>query len=170
MTNEIDTACILVVERGVEKIPTIDDDACDAAERAIIAQQPDETPADLAVRVVRRAEELGRRGLQLGSAVFAASEVVSDEVFASRCRMARALVKAMESAPHARLLFIPPSTLSDDGRHELLSIAGTLAMDLCHVPVEVSVRFQQAPPEEIPHSAVRLRKPLPVSAVAAAAS
>jgi hypothetical protein len=156
MTDEINTACVVVVETGADEIPTIDDPSCTATERVIIAQQPDETAAELAVRVSRRAQELARH-TPIESAVIVASDTVHDEVFASRCNMARALVRAMSGASSARLLFTPRQTLSDEGRHELLSIAGTLAMQLGYVPVEVSVRF--APPPAEPRSGVRLRKP-----------
>jgi hypothetical protein len=156
MTAEITTACIVVVETGADEIPSIDDPSCSGTERVIIAQQPDETPAELAMRVSRRAQDLART-TPIESAVIVASDTIHDDVFASRCLMARALVRAMSGASSARLLFTPRHTLADEGRHELLSIAGTLAMQLGHVPVEVSVRFASPPPE--PQSAVRLRKP-----------
>jgi len=157
MTDELSTACIMVVESGVRGIPAIDEPSCPATERAVIAQQPDETPAELAVRVIRRAEELVRNKSPVECAVIIASDAVADEVFASRCTIARTLVRAMEGAPRAKLIFVPPPSLSDEGRHELLSIAGTLAVQLSHVPVEVSVRFQAAEPEAEPSSGVRLR-------------
>lgn len=167
MTEELSRACIVVVENGVARIPQIDDPACSLTDRAIIAQSPDETPAELAVRVIRRAQELARNRTPVQCAVIAASDAVDDEVFASRCRIARALVRAMEGAPKANLSFVAPGTLSDDGRHELLSIAGTLAMQLHHVPVEVSVRFESRAELEEPKSEMRLRKPAVVSALAA---
>jgi hypothetical protein len=167
MTHEIATACIVVIEAGADGIPAVDDPSCSATERVIIAQQPDETPAELSIRVSRRAQELAKN-VPIDSAVIVASDTVDDAVFASRCHMARALVRAMSGASSARLLFSPRATLSDEGRHELLSIAGTLAVQLGGVPVEVSVRF--APPPE-PQSAVRLRKPRRSEpAVAAAAA
>ncbi len=157
MTEQLSTAYMVVVENGAEQIPSMDEPS-GATERAIIAQQPDESASELAIRVIRRAQELAKNRTPIECAVIVASGAVHEDVFASRCNMARALVRAMSGAPSARLLFAPPSSLSDEGRHELLSIAGTLAMQLRHVPVEVSVRFQ-APPEE-PRSGVHLRKPL----------
>ena len=170
MTDELTTACIMVVETGVGRIPAIDEPSCPATERAVIAQQSDETAAELAVRVIRRAEELVRNRTPVECAVIVASDAVSDEVFASRCSIARTLVRAMEGAPRAKLVFVPPPTLSDEGRHELLSIAGTLAVQLCHVPVEVSVRFEvpETEPEAEPRSAVRLRAARDVVGEAAA--
>ncbi len=166
MTDELSTACVVVVEHGTDKFPMLDDASCSATERAMIAQAPDETPAELAVRVIRRAEELARNGTPVEWAAIVASDAADDAVFASRCHIARALVRAMEGAPRARLTFLPPISLSDDGRHELLSIAGTLAMQLRHVPVEVSVRFTEPELESEPQSAVRLRKPARVSELA----
>jgi hypothetical protein len=165
MTDELNTACILVVERGVESIPSISEPGCVATERAIIAQQPDETPVELSARVIRRAQELARQKTPIECAVIVASDAVQDDVFAARCHMARALVRAMEGAPRARLVFALPASLSDEGRHELLSIAGTLALHLSHVPVEVNVRFQPQLEDAEPHSETRLRKPSVYSAV-----
>jgi hypothetical protein len=159
MTDELSTACILVIEQGVEQIPPIDEAAYRATERAIIAQQPDEAPSELAARVIRRASELTRQKTPVECAVIVTSDAIHDDVLASRCRMARALVRSMAGAPAARLLFVPQSTLSDEGRHELLSIAGTLALQLGHVPVEVSVRFGMLDEDAVPQSETRLRKP-----------
>jgi hypothetical protein len=139
---------------------------CGATERAVIAQQPDEDPGVLAGRVIRRVSELARQQTPLECAVIVTSNEISPDVLASRCRMARALVRAMEGAPSARLLFVPQATLCDEGRHELLSIAGTLALQLDHVPVEVSVRFDPPREEPEPQSETRLRKPAIWGAVA----
>lgn len=166
MTRELSTACILVVERGADRMPSIAVPDCGATERAVIAQQPDEDPGVLAGRVIRRAAELARHEIPLECAVILTSNEISPDVLSSRCRMARALVRAMKGAPSARLLFVPQATLCDEGRHELLSIAGTLALQLDHVPVEVSVRFGMPQEEQEPHSETRLRKPPVWAAVA----
>jgi hypothetical protein len=158
MTEELSTACVVIVERGVNHLPSLDEPSSTATERAMIAQAPDEAPEDLAVRVIRRATDLARNRTPVERAVIVASDAVDDEVFKSRCRIARALVRAMEGAPRARLLFVPSPTLPDEGRHELLSIVGTLATQLSDLRVEVGVRF--APPAvevDEPPSQVRLK-------------
>jgi hypothetical protein len=81
-----------------------------------------ESASELAIRVIRRAQELAKnhadrvRGDRGQGAVH-------EDVFASRCNAARALVRAM-SARRAGGCCSRPGILSDDGRHEL-SIAGT---------------------------------------------
>jgi hypothetical protein len=140
-------ACLTVVEAGAGWVcKAADDGVSGACARALVAQQPDETPAELALRASRRIEQLVRGG-PIEAGVIVASDAVSDDVFESRCQIARSMIRAMQGAEAPRLIFAAPSTLSDDGRHELLAIAGTLAMQLHGAPVEVFVRF--AEPAEI---------------------
>jgi hypothetical protein len=51
------------------------------------------------------------------------------------------MIHAMQGATTPRLIFVAPSTISEEGRHELFSIAGTLSTQLHGTPIEVSVRF-----------------------------
>jgi hypothetical protein len=141
-------ACLMIVEAGAGWVSrAVDDGVWDASSRVLVAQQPDETPAELALRASRRAERIARAGRPLEAGVIVAADAASDEVFASRCQMARAMIRAMQGSEAPRLIFAAPSTVSDDGRHELLAIAGTLTTQLAGTRVEVSVRFLE--PKEV---------------------
>lgn len=159
MTGQQDRgACIVIVEQGVPPLESLDPDGiCDACVRAVVAQQFDETPAELALRVARRIERLTRQGTPLEAGVFVASDATDDEVFASRCLMARAMLRGMGEAREPRLVFEVPSTLSEDGRHELLALAGTLTSQLDGSDVEVLLRFVQVAEESPPASGVLRR-------------
>ena len=135
-------ACLTVVEWGAEQSsgPTYDG-VIGASARATVVQQNDETPAELALRATRRAMRLIRTGAPLEAGVIIASDAINDEVFLCRCQIARAMIRAMQGATAPRLIFVAPSTISDEGRHELFSIAGTLSTQLHGTPIEVSVRF-----------------------------
>jgi hypothetical protein len=140
-------ACLTVVEFGVgEPTAVLDSFAMAAEAHATVVQQVDETPAELATRVVRRVRQLTRGGIPLLAGAIMANEDVGDEAFQGRCQIARAMIRAMRGAPTGSLTFLAPTSLSDEGRHELLAIAGTLASQLRGMPVEVSVRFDSRPP------------------------
>jgi len=135
-------ACLMIVEAGAGRVSrAVDDGVWDASSRIVVAQQPDETPAELALRASRRADGIARSRKPLEAGVIVASDVATDEVFASRCQMARAMIAAMRGSEAPRLIFAAPNTLSDAGRHELLAIVGTLTTQLVGTPVEVFVRF-----------------------------
>lgn len=135
-------ACLTVVESGAEQSSgTTYDGVIGACERATVVQQNDETPAELALRATRRAMLLVRAGERLEAGVIVASDAINDEVFLCRCQIARAMIRAMSGALAPRLIFVAPSTISEAGRHELFSIAGTLSTQLHGTPIVVSVRF-----------------------------
>ncbi len=142
--NQDRGACIVIVEQGVPPLESLDQHGiCDASLRAVVAQQYDETPAELALRVARRIERLTRQGAPLEAGVFVASDATDDEVFASRCLMARAMLRGMSAAREPRLVFEVPCSVSDEGRHELMALAGTLTAQLDSSRVEVLVRFAE---------------------------
>jgi hypothetical protein len=137
-------ACLTVVEYGAQRgTEASHDGVVDASTRATVVQQADETPAELALRAMRRAVGLTHSGTPLEAGVIIASDAINDEVFLCRCQIAGAMIRAMRGAVSPRLIFVAPNTISDEGRHELFSIAGTLATQLHGTPIEVSVRFAE---------------------------
>lgn len=138
-------ACLMIVEAGAGWVSrSVDDGVWDASSRIVVAQQYDETPAELALRASRRADAIARSRKPLEAGVIVASDSASDDVFASRCQIAKSMIHAMHGSEAPRLIFAAPSTLSDTGRHELLAIAGALTSQLAGTPVEVFVRFLEA--------------------------
>jgi len=153
-------ACLMIVEAGAGWISrSVDDGVWDASARIVVAQQPDETPAELALRASHRADGIARSRKPLEAGVIVASDSVSDDVFASRCQIAKAMIVAMQGSEAPRLIFAAPSTLSDTGRHELLAIAGTLTTQLAGTPVEVFVRFLEPKERSGTYPAVRPARP-----------
>ncbi len=142
MQNSRVGACVLVVEQGAQcQQALIADSVAGVHERAMVAQHPDETPAELALRVRRRIQLLSQGKVPVEAVVIVASDATDDETFQSRCQIAALCLAAMRGAASPRLSFVAPRTLSDEGRHELLSIVGTLTQQVQGSPVEISVRF-----------------------------
>lgn len=136
--------CLAVVEAGSEpNSRATDDGVVNASARVMVMQQLDETPAEFALRATRRATQLTRNGAPLEAGVIVASDAADDETFLSRCRIARAMIRAMRGAAAPRLIFVASSMISDQARHELFSLAGTLSTQLHGTPIEVSVRFAE---------------------------
>lgn len=109
---------------------------------AIIPQQPQETPAELALRATARLAALKQRGASIDSLVIAVGPAHDDEIFASRCAVARALLRALDQRKDAELIFSASAGLADPARHELLALAGTLASQAQGCKLSVSVRFR----------------------------
>jgi hypothetical protein len=149
-------ACLAVVEAGSEPNPrATDDGVLNASARVLVMQQYDETPAEFALRATRRATQLTRNGAPLEAGVIIASDVADDDAFLCRCRIARAMIRAMRGATAPRLIFVASSSISEHARHELFSIAGTLSTQLHGTPIEVSVRFAERRPVSGVHPVVR---------------
>ncbi len=136
-------ACLTVVEVGAPGGAEAHDGVDGASARAVVVQQDDETPAELALRATRRTTRLIRNGTALEAGVIIVGDESGDDMFLSRCQIARVMIRAMRGAIAPRLIFIAPSSISDEARHELFSIAGTLATQLHGTSIEVSVRFSE---------------------------
>jgi hypothetical protein len=114
-----------------------------AGQHANVLQQSDEAPAAFALRAARRAEQLVSAGFALRAGVIVTNDETDEASFAARCRIARAMIRAMKSGECAEVVFRASETLSADGRHELFAIAGTLAAQLRGMPIEILVRFDR---------------------------
>ncbi len=137
-------ACTIVIEAGAEW-PAFGHEPAGTDIHAVIPQQPDETPAELALRAADRVASLGRGGASVQSVVIAVGAVHDDEVFAARCSVARALIAELGAGGEAELTFSAPALLTDGARHELLALAGTLASQAYGSAFSVNVRFSAAP-------------------------
>jgi hypothetical protein len=142
MYDENTGSCFVVVEQGADWHGSATERSVSATGRAMVFQQPSETPAELALRVRRRVQLLRHSSTPVELAVVAASDATDDATFQARCQIAQALLSTM-GAGTARLVFEAPASISNDGRHELLSIAGTLTGQLHGSQIEVSVRFAE---------------------------
>jgi hypothetical protein len=143
MYDENTGSCVVVVEQGADWLGSETERSVSSTGRAMVFQQPSETPAEFALRVRRRVQVLRQSSTEVEVAVIAASDATDDETFQARCQIAQALLSAM-GAEAPRLVFEAPASISNEGRHELLSIAGTLTSQLHGSPIEVSVRFGES--------------------------
>lgn len=138
-------ACVVVVEHGAEWFGTATERSMDDVRgRVMVVQQPGESPAELTLRVRRRALSLTQSKTPVTVAVMAVSDSSDEATFEARCQIARCLLQVMNGGVPNLVLSAPPN-MPDAGRHELLAIAGTLTGQLYGSPVEVSVRFPTAP-------------------------
>jgi hypothetical protein len=145
---------LTVVELGAQST-ALEGLAANGDAHALVVQQAKETPLELALRVAKCAREMLSCGTPLRMATIVASEDTSEEMFQARCHVAQTLIRAMSAPDFGCLVFCAPDTLSNEGRHELLALAGTLANQLSRQTMEVSVRFLSPP------SGVRATRPQP---------
>ncbi len=143
MSESSDRVCVVVMEAGGEWPDFVESDNGRPVNWAVVPQQPDETPAELALRATHRVEALVSGGAALDTVVIAAGSRHNDEVFAARCSVARALIQEMNARGGSRLLFSAPANLPTSARHELIALAGTLAAQSHGTPLDVGVRFDE---------------------------
>lgn len=136
--TERERACVVVMEAGSEWPPSLDRRTADCA---VIPQQPGESPGELALRASRRVLGLREQGVTLDAVVIAAGPRSDDEAVAGRRAVARSLVLAMETARAGELVFSAPSRISEQARHALVGLAGTLAGQARGRRLTVGVRF-----------------------------
>lgn len=142
MSEGSDRVCVVVMEAGGEWPDFVETDDGRPVNWAVVPQQPDETPAELALRAGRRVEAVVASGAELDTVVIAAGPRHDDEVFAARCVVARALIQAMGKRDGGRLVFAAPAALPATARHELIALAGTLAAQSRDTALDVGVRFE----------------------------
>lgn len=137
---------VLVIMENGSDFPTWVEECRDQTPDAIvIAQQRDETPAELALRVVRRLHALEARGRTVSTSVLAAGDGSDDEIFEARCRVARALLTHMSlQNASGGLVFAAREAGADEARHELMSLAGTLMEQLAGTDLSIGLRFGRA--------------------------
>lgn len=143
MSESSERVCVVVMEAGGEWPDFVESDDGRPVNWAVVPQQPDETPAELALRATRRVEALVSGSAKLDTVVIAAGARHNDEVFAARCSVARALIQVMSERGGSRLVFAAPANLPASARHELIALAGTLAAQLHDTPLDVGVRFDE---------------------------
>lgn len=136
--------CVVVMEAGGEWPDFVEAEDGRPVNWAVIPQQPDETPAELALRAQQRVEALVASGATLDNVVIAAGSRHNDEVFAARCAVARALIQVLSNTDGSRLIFSAPASLPASARHELIALAGTLAGQSRDTSLDVGVRFGEA--------------------------
>lgn len=156
MSRESGEQVVLVImEQGSDWPSWVDECRTRTPDAIVIAQQYDELPAELALRVMRRLQGLEASGRTVATSVLAAGEGSDDETFEARCRVARALLTHMSSqGSSGGLVFAGRGAGDDEARHELMALAGTLMDQLTGTDLSIGLRFDH-PAQE--HSGVWAR-------------
>jgi hypothetical protein len=111
----------------------------------VLVQNGQETANAFASRVVRAIAAVCRDDQSLETVVIAAGWVKDHEqVLVARSRITQAVAKAMDGGPGSVLLSAH-DLLPEEARHELLSTAGALAVQLAGSSIEIRVRFDAEP-------------------------
>jgi hypothetical protein len=111
----------------------------------VVVQNGQESASAFASRVVRAIAAVYRDEQSLDSVVIAAGWAKDHEqVLVARSRITQAVAKAMDGGPGSVLLSAH-DYLPEDARHELLSTAGALAVQLAGSSIEICVRFDTEP-------------------------
>lgn len=136
---------LVIMEHGSEFPSWVEECRDRTPDSIVIAQQADETPAELGLRVIRRLQVLEAGGQRVVTSVLAAGDASDDDVFEARCRVARALLTHMSAlGDSGGLVFAGHEGADPDSRHELMSLAGTLMDQLVGTGLSIGLRFGRA--------------------------
>lgn len=151
--------CVVVLEAGSSWPPWIGEYQAVAPNSVVIAQAPQESPEKFELRAIHRLEEVmaGRATLRVGIVVSNASSVEAQ--LSERYGVCRMLVRAMAKSERAELVLAGDGGGSDQSRHELFALAGTLCDELRGSELSVSVRFADGRPKS---GTMRSVSPLPL--------
>ncbi len=116
-----------------------------ASDVTVVASEADGTPAELALRATRRLDSIESHGHRVTLAVIlAGTQSSADEVFESRCLLARALLRHMSGGKRGKLVFAAGAGLHPEASQELMSLVETLTNQLAGTRLSISVRFEHA--------------------------
>ncbi len=139
-THSVETT-VVVMETG-SAWPAWIEQSLRAANTRVIVQQEEETPADLADRVIDRVESLTVRGFKIAVAVLACGERADDSASDARRQIARSLLSAFAAAGEpGRVLFTASQRSSGAMRSTLSGLATDLQAEWESTGSTLSVRF-----------------------------
>jgi hypothetical protein len=109
----------------------------------MVAGTQGETPAELALRVQRRVEQVETRGAQIAMAVVLASgDAPNDEQFQARCLMSRSVLTHLTRHGKGSLVFGSSAPVGSSAGLELMSLVGTLTSQLASSQLTIGIRFE----------------------------
>jgi hypothetical protein len=129
---------IVVIEAGAGWPQWITEYQRRAPNASVIAQIASEPPGDFGARALHRLNEITRGPGRLGVGILLCSEGVTEEIRASRRRVAHAIVEALRGSGDLVLAAIEGT---EAFQQELFVLAGDLCEDLTVPRVNVRVRF-----------------------------
>ena len=110
------------------------------SELVVVAEQPPDRPADLALRAIRRIATLERGGKAATEAIAVLGGNDGEPARAARNMLARALLAHLLAAGEGTLVLTAPGA-SSCLRAELFGLLGELSAELGRSQVTVSLRF-----------------------------
>lgn len=141
MEAEIAEVTLVVMETG-SAWPIWAERRLPATSTRVIVQQPDESPAALASRVVDRVEGLVARGHVFGSTIVACGERADSAVMRMRSEVARSILSAYAAGGSAgRVVFAAGQRSNGHARHALAALVGDLLHEWEDTGAVIKLRF-----------------------------
>ena len=137
---------VVVLELGSSWPPWLVEYQKHAPNSLVIAQSADESGSDFALRITRKMDEIAARDLTIHAGLMVCNGRLDIASVQARERMCGALLRVMVQRQHGELVLAGDVTASEDVRHVLFTLAGTLCDDLRGTQVSVRVRFDTVRP------------------------
>jgi hypothetical protein len=156
---------LIVVELGALWPDWVSSLSYSLEDAAIETQADDETADEFSQRVVRRVYDLAQQRVHIDFGLMLTNGATDDGNADARFRMARAVLRGMADAGAGELLLAADSLISDDARHQLFALAGTLCDELYGAELGVRVRFSTRSAQSGKMPSARPRSDEPIDAV-----
>jgi hypothetical protein len=137
---------VVVLELGSAWPPWLVEYQQHAPNSVVIAQSADESGSNFALRITRKMDEIAARDLTIHAGLMVCNGRLDAASVVARERMCAALLRVMLQKQHGELVLAGDVTASEDVRHVLFTLAGTLCDDLRGTKVSVRVRFDSVRP------------------------
>jgi hypothetical protein len=139
---------VVVLEVGASWPPWLGEYQRHAPNSVVVAQSVGESPREFALRIARRADEIGAGDAAIHAALLIVrSGAIDDESVGARKQVCASLLRAMVRKRQGELVLAADVGAGDALRHELFALAGTLCDELRGTEVSVRVRFGSGRPE-----------------------
>ncbi|HEX3774559.1 MAG TPA: hypothetical protein VHV51_08845 [Polyangiaceae bacterium] len=138
---------VVVLEAGSAWPPWLGEYQKLAPNSVVVAQSGEESGRDFAQRIARRVDEIGASDAKIHAALLVSNGLLNEASVTARTAICKSLLGVMVQKRHGELVLAADAFATDELRHELFSLAGTLCDDLGGTPVSVRVRFGSGKPE-----------------------
>ena len=118
---------------------------------SLILQGPNEQPTEFASRAISAIAQIHAARGVLRRLVLCAGSRIGDETFTARCLVCRAAAACMPQRKPAQIVFTGHPDLPPEARHELVGLAGALALELVGCRIEIRVKLADGREEEGRH-------------------
>ena len=137
---------VVVLELGSTWPPWLVEYQKHAPNSVVIAQSAGESAALFAHRISRKMAEIAVRDSVIHAGLLVCNGALDDESVGARQHICAALLRVMLLKQHGELVLAGDVAASEQVRHELFALAGTLCDDLGGSPISVRVRFDTVRP------------------------